>query len=88
VLEQTPAPFAQLVKELAVGPLPEREDSDMALYCTGVLSSLVERDLLRQKAELLGRLHRTDARTDPEGRRGLAEQLVEVEGKRRGLRNE
>ncbi len=88
VLEQTPAPFAQLVKELAVGPLPEREGSDMALYCTGVLSSLVERDLLRQKAELLGRLHRTDARTDPDGRRVLAEQLVEVEGKRRGLRNE
>jgi DNA primase len=88
VLEQTPAPFAQLVKELAVGPLPEREGSDMALYCTGVLSSLVERDLLRQKAELLGRLHRTDARTDPEGRRVLAEQLVDIEGKRRGLRNE
>ncbi|RKR73922.1 DNA primase [Frondihabitans australicus] len=88
VLEQTPAPFAQLVKELAVGPLPEREGSDMGLYCTGVLSSLVERDLLRQKAELLGRLHRTDAKTEPEARREIAQKLVEIESSRRRLRNE
>ncbi|AMM22442.1 DNA primase [Frondihabitans sp. PAMC 28766] len=88
VLEQTPAPFAPLVKELAVGPLPEREGSDMVLYCTGVLSSLVERDLLHQKAELLGRMHRTDAKDDPEARRELELKLVQVESARRLLRNE
>lgn len=88
VLDQTPGPFTGLVKELAVGPLPEREGRDMTVYCQGILSSLVERDFLRQKAELLGQLHRTDAKTDPDRRRQLAEQLVEVEAARRTLRNE
>jgi DNA primase len=88
VLDQTPGPFTGLIKELAVGPLPEREGRDMTVYCQGILSSLVERDFLRQKAELLGQLHRTDAKTDPDRRRQLAEQLVEVEAARRTLRNE
>ncbi|ARC57083.1 DNA primase [Frondihabitans sp. 762G35] len=88
VLDQTPGPFAGLVKELAVGPLPEREGSDMALYATGILSSLVERDLLRQKAELLGQMHRTDAATEPDRRRQIAQKLVDVEAARRRLRNE
>ncbi|ROQ41178.1 DNA primase [Frondihabitans sp. PhB188] len=88
VLEQTPAPFLGLVKELAGGPLPEREGRDVATYCQGILSSLVERDLLRQKAELLGQMHRTDAKTEPERRREIGEKLVSVEAARRTLRNE
>lgn len=88
VLEQTPAPFVRLVQELAGGPLPEREGRDIAIYCEGILSSLVERDLLRRKAELLGQMHRTDATADPDKRRALAQQLVDVEAARRLLRNE
>ncbi|MBF4576395.1 DNA primase [Frondihabitans sp. VKM Ac-2883] len=88
VLEQTPGPFAGLVRELAMGPLPEREGADVALYCAGILGSLVERDLLRQKAELLGQMHRTDVRAEPEKRREIGQKLVEVEAARRILRNE
>jgi DNA primase len=88
VLAQTPGPFIGLVQELAVGPLPEREGSDMAVYCSGILSSLAERDLLRRKAELLGQMHRTDAKADPDRKRVIAQQLVEVEAARRVLRNE
>ncbi|GAA4666908.1 DNA primase [Frondihabitans cladoniiphilus] len=88
VLAQTPAPFVRLVQELAVGPLPEREGHDMAVYCEGILSSLVERDLLRKKAELLGKMHRTDAKAAPDAYRLLATQVVEVEAARRVLRNE
>ncbi|GAA4264945.1 DNA primase [Frondihabitans peucedani] len=88
VLAQTPGPFLGLVQELAVGPLPEREGRDMAVYCEGILSALVERDLLRQKAELLGQMHRTDPRDDPEKRSRIAQRLVEVEAARRSLRNE
>ena len=88
VLQQTPGPFVGLVQELAIGPLLERDGRDLSKYCEGILSSLVERDLLRRKAELLGMSHRTDAKTDPDKKREIAQQLVEVEAARRVLRNE
>ena len=88
VLEQTPAPFVSLVRELAVGPILVRDGKDVALYCRGVVSSLVERDLLRQKAELLGQSLRIDAKTNPQEKAVIARKLVEVEQSRRALRDE
>ncbi|GAB2972538.1 DNA primase [Frigoribacterium salinisoli] len=88
VLEQTPEWYAPLVKELAVAPLPEREGREITTYCQGIVRSLVERDLLRRKAELMGQLMRTDARVDPERHRELQRVLVEVEAERRSVRTE
>ena len=48
---------------------------------------LVDRDILRRKAELLGSLQRLGG-SDPEGSKRLQEQLVELERERRSLRQE
>lgn len=88
VLDQVPEWYAPLAKELAVAPLPEREGRDLLVYCQGIVRSLVERDLLRQKAELMGQLMRTDAASDPERHRELQVALVRVEADRRSVRTE
>jgi len=88
VLDQVPEWYAPLAKELAVAPLPEREGRDLLVYCQGIVRSLVERDLLRQKAVLMGQLMRTDAATEPERHRELQVALVRVEADRRSVRTE
>jgi DNA primase len=87
VTAEVPATYASLVQQLAVGPIPERQDR-MAAYCARVVSDLVDRDLLRTKADLLGALQRTDSVGDPEKYRQLQEQLVSVETERRRLRED
>ena len=54
VIEEVPAPFAGLVKELGMAPLPERTERELATYCHGVTISLIERDLLRQESRPAG----------------------------------
>jgi DNA primase len=88
VLDQTPEYYAGLAKELAVAPLPEREGREITTYCRGIVSSLVERDLLRQKADLMGQFQRTDVKAEPERHRELQRRLVEVEAERRAVRAE
>jgi DNA primase len=88
VIAEVPAPFAMLVKELGVAPLPEKEGRDLTAYCRGVTANLIERDLLRRKAELLGRLQRTDAVADPGAYREVQVELVRIEAERRELRSE
>ncbi|MBD8727657.1 DNA primase [Frigoribacterium sp. CFBP 13707] len=88
VLDQTPEYYAGLAKELAVAPLPEREGREITTYCRGIVSSLVERDLLRQKADLMGQFQRTDVKVEPERHRELQRRLVEVEAERRAVRAE
>ena len=56
--------------------------------CARVASDLVDRDLLRTKADLLGALQRTDSAAEPEKYRQLQEQLVSVESDRRRLRED
>ena len=88
VLEQTPEWYAPLVKELAVAPLPEREGREITTYCQGIVKSLVERHALRRKAELTGRIMRTDPTLEPERHRELQRALVEAEALRRSVRAE
>jgi DNA primase len=88
VLDQTPEYYAGLAKELAVAPLPEREGREITTYCRGIVSSLVERDLLRQKADLMGQFQRTDVKAEPDRHRELQRRLVEVEAERRAVRAE
>ncbi|QEE61379.1 DNA primase [Salinibacterium sp. dk2585] len=88
VLEEVPAPFRRLVTELAIAPLPEQSGRDLRVYCRGIATSVIDRDLLRQKAELLGRLQRTDATAEPERHAQIQRALVQVEQERRSLRQD
>jgi DNA primase len=88
VLEEVPTPFRRLVTELAMAPLPEQSGRDLRLYCVGIATSVIDRDLLRQKAELLGRLQRADATAEPERYGQLQRALVSVEQERRALRDD
>ncbi|SIN77557.1 DNA primase [Agromyces cerinus] len=85
VIAEVPAPFASLVQQLAVAPMPHRNETELTVYVQGVVGALVDRELLRQKSELLGRLQRTD-RSDVAAFAALQRALVEIETERRALR--
>ncbi|GLI29017.1 DNA primase [Agromyces rhizosphaerae] len=87
VVAEVPPSFAGLVHQLAVAPIPERSERELAAYVRGVVTSLVDRELLRQKAELLGRLQRTDA-ADRDAYTAVQRALVAVEADRRALRED
>ncbi|KRE30704.1 DNA primase [Agromyces sp. Soil535] len=87
VVDEVPAPFAGVVRQLAVAPVPQRSEAELTAYVTGVVSALIDRELLRQKSELLGRLQRTD-RSDTENYGSLQRALVELETERRALRGD
>ena len=87
VTAETPEALQPLVGQLSVAPLPESK-AQTERYCLGVTATLLDRDLLRQKAELMSTLQRTDAAADPAGHRVVQEQLVAIEAKRRALRDE
>ena len=85
VAGEVPSAFAGIVNQLVVAPIPEKSGRELSLYCSGVVSSLIGRDLLAKKAELLGRLQRTDAVLEPDRYRELQRELMSVEGERRVL---
>lgn len=87
VTAEVPAPFASLVTQLSVAPIPERAEA-IAVYCHGIVSALVDRDLLRRKRELLGTMQRLDAAAEPERFADVQRELVRVEAERRALRPE
>lgn len=87
VTAEVPPTYASLVQQLAVAPIPSKQER-MAAYCAQVASDLVDRELLRTKADLLGALQRTDRAADPDKYRQLQEELVSVESQRRGLRED
>jgi DNA primase len=82
-----PPALTTLVGQLAVGPLPEKNDQ-IERYALGITASLLDREFLRKKADLLSTLQRTSAEADPVGYRELQERLVEIERERRLLREE
>lgn len=87
VAQEVPAPYANLVKELAVAPIPERSERELTAYVRGVASALVDKDLTRRKRELLGRLQRSDP-ADRDAYNALQRELMQVEADRRRLREE
>ena len=87
VTREVPESFLTLVQQLAVAPIPERAERIPA-YCVQLARDLIDRDLLRSKAELLGALQRTDATAEPARYRELQESLVGVESERRRLRDD
>lgn len=87
VVAEVPAPYASIVHQLAVAPVPQSSEAELTAYVRGVLTSLVERELLRQKRELLGRLQRTDP-SDRETFVTIQRALVDLERDRRALASE
>ncbi|HET8956856.1 MAG TPA: DNA primase [Microcella sp.] len=87
VTEEAPPAFAPLITQLAIAPLPVRDDH-VAEYCAGITSSLIDRDLLRRKTELLGALQRADQAADPARYRELQTQLMAIENERRRVRGD
>ena len=88
IIDEVPAPFSMLVKELGLAPIPEKTGRELAVYCQGIASALIDRDLLRRKADLLGRLQRTDAATESVRYAEVQRELVRVEAERRALRDD
>ncbi len=84
---QVPTDFLSLVIQLGVAPIPQREDA-VAAYCEGVVAALVDRDLLRQKAEVLGAMQRAKSEGDQERWTRLSLESAALETERRQLRNE
>ncbi|SBN63159.1 DNA primase [Curtobacterium sp. 9128] len=81
-----PAPVRGLVSELALAPIPARNDEDLAIYCRGIVVALVERDLLARKASLLGQLQRADPNENADRRGEIQRQLVDIDAQRMRLR--
>jgi DNA primase len=87
VADEVPQLFSTFVKQLSVAPIPEREDR-IPVYCVQVTTDLVERDLLRQKRELLGVLQRMDQASDPARYVQTQRDLMRIEEERRALRKD
>ncbi|WP_125099226.1 DNA primase [Leucobacter chromiireducens] len=83
----TPETHRGLFRELTMLPMPERRPEQLAVYARDVVVSLLDRDLVGLKQELLARMQRIGDSSDP-GSRRLQEQLVALEAARRGLREE
>jgi DNA primase len=87
VSEQVPTAFVTLVTQLGVAPIPARAEQ-LDAYCQGIVIGLVDRDLLRRKAELLGAMHRAKGEGDTARWDELHRQEVALEIERRQLRKE
>ncbi len=87
VTAEVPQRYATLVNQLAVAPIPAREDR-LPLYCTSIVSDFIDRDLLREKRSVMGAMQRLDAASDPERYAEVQRELVRIEAERRVLRNE
>jgi DNA primase len=82
-----PQDFKPLVTQLAVAPLPQKNEEQTQIYCRGVVVSLIERDLVRRKSELVGRLQRTSV-DQGEVSREIQKELLALETQRRLLRED
>ena len=87
VTAEVPQRYATLVNQLAVAPIPAREDR-LPGYCVGIVSDFIDRDLLREKRAVMGAMQRLDAATDPTRYAEVQRDLVRIETERRVLRNE
>lgn len=86
VLDETPESHHGLVRELAIAPMPQRDRAQLGAYARDVVISLLDRDFLALKGELVARMQRIGDSADP-GSRRIQEQLMALEAARRGLRD-
>ncbi|MGO3148167.1 MAG: DNA primase [Leucobacter sp.] len=87
VLEATPPTHQGLVRELAIASMPQRDPSQLEEYSREVVISLLDRDLVSLKQELLARMQRLGDSASEASRR-IQEQLAALESARRSLRHD
>ncbi|WP_430592837.1 DNA primase [Humidisolicoccus flavus] len=87
VAEAVPQPFAPVVRELTMMPIPGDTEAVVTRYARGIVHAIIERDILRERAALLGSLQRLGL-SDPARSRAINEQLIDLEMQRRKLRPE
>jgi DNA primase len=87
ISREVPEAFRSLVSQLAVAPILSRSDR-LAEYCQQVVADLVDRDILREKAELVGAMQRATADGDTARWTELSKRSVALETERRQLRKE
>ncbi|WP_295124014.1 DNA primase [uncultured Leifsonia sp.] len=86
ILAEVPTAYEPTVNALAVAALPQA-GTDVGRYARSILDGLIDRDLLREKAELTSRLARTDPQ-NAELRRSLQVALTSIDQERMRLRDE
>ena len=89
VVEEAPEAYRVLVRELGLAPLPVPPQNPelLATYARDVVVSLLDRDLLNLKGELVARMQRIGDSSDA-GSRRIQEQLATLESARRSLRQD
>jgi DNA primase len=85
MLNEAPEPYRELIRQLAVAPMPQNNPALVGLYARDIVASLLDRDLLSLKAELVSRMQRIGDSSDPASRQ-IQEQLASLELARRSLR--
>ena len=88
VRQELPDALRALVSELAVTPIPARDDEALWQYCRDILNRLFELQVTHLKAEKLGQLQRLDPAADPALFQQLNRELMELEMQRRALRED
>lgn len=87
ILAAAPPHARTVIRELAVVPMPQRDPAQLGSYAQAVVVSLLDRDLLALKGELVARMQRIGDPSDAASRR-IQEQLTALEAARRSLRAE
>lgn len=88
VRQEVPDVLDPFVSELAVRPLNTTSPEALTMYCTDILNRLFELQITHEKAEKMGQLQRMDPSADPEGYQRLQRDLMELEMRRRALRQD
>ncbi|HKU11378.1 MAG TPA: DNA primase [Sinomonas sp.] len=83
---EAPEPLWPLLAELAVTPLPASTPESLERYCRDILAGLFELQITARKAELIGKLQRMDPSGPVEEHQRLNRELMELELRRRRLR--
>ncbi len=88
IRQEVPEPLRSFVSELAVTPLPASTNEALLRYCNDIINRLFELQITHLKAEKMGELQRMDPAGDPEGFQRINRELLELELRRRALRQE
>lgn len=88
IRQEVPEPLRSFVSELAVNPLPANSEDGLTKYCQGIMNRLFDLQITHQKADRIGQLQRMDPVADPEGYQRINRELMELELRRRALRQD
>ncbi|WP_411732311.1 DNA primase [Paeniglutamicibacter sp.] len=88
IRQEVPEPLRSFVSELAVTPLPANSTEALLRYCNDIINRLFELQITHLKAEKMGELQRMDPAGDPEGFQRINRELLELELRRRALRQD